>query len=292
MSALLDTIRSRFLYKSLDAAMTASLRPKRRFVALAQSVLDPRTSNYDRVASLVNMVDTVVPGLARRATSLICRPPWPPFSAERVELLAYGSGATVFLLEGESGRQVLKIYRRSLGVGPARRNELLGSYRQRYETIRSWYAASPDIVWPADFMILPGPILGRPAVACLQTYIEGEKKDALRGLSDNELVTALGASNGLRRQILAFAKQTRRIYRSQGRCADFLGENNLMLVRSGDRWRLHLIDYGVFDTDRMRRTPALSERIEGCIGRIESLAQKASASGSNCVGKWCQKLRR
>ena len=123
-----------------------------------------------------------------------------------------------------------------------------------------------------DFMILPGPILGRPAVACLQTYIEGEKRDALRGLSDNELVTALGASNGLRRQILAFAEQTRRTYRSQGRCADFLGENNLMLVRNGDRWSLHSIDYGVFDTDRMRRTPALSERIEGCIARIESLA--------------------
>ncbi len=231
------------------------MRPKRRFAALAQSVLDPRSSNYDRVASLVNTVETVIPGFARRATCLFCRPQWPPFATERVELLAYGSGATVFLLEGESGRQVLKI-------------------------------------WPADFMILPGPILGRPAVACLQTYIEGEKRDALRGLSDNELLTALGASDGLRRQILAFAKQTRRIYRSQGRCADFLGENNLMLVRSGDRWRLHLIDYGVFDTDRMRRTPALSERIEGCIGRIESLAQKASASGSNCVGKWCQKLRR
>ena len=54
--------------------------------------------------------------------------------------------------------------------------ELAGEYRKKYETVASCYAGPHEIVAPASFLILQGPLLGRPAVACLQTDIEGERR--------------------------------------------------------------------------------------------------------------------
>ena len=90
---LLETVRSRLLYRSLDAVVTAPLRPRRSVAQYVGSILASRASNYGRVGSFVNLVDAVLPGTARRAGKLICRPIELPFPAEKVELLAYGSGA-------------------------------------------------------------------------------------------------------------------------------------------------------------------------------------------------------
>ena len=67
------------------------------------------------------------------------------------------------------------------------------------------------------------------------------------------------------------------IYRRQRRCADFLGHNNLMLVRDGGGPRLCLIDFAVHDLERVKaRTPALAQRIDRYICRIEKLADRVS----------------
>ncbi len=273
-STLGETARRRLLYKPLDAVVTASLRPRRGFAASLRSMLTPRSSNYDRMGSLINLLDAMVPGTARRATELVCRRMDPPFDAERIELLAYGSGTTVFLAEGSSGSRVLKIYRKSLGASARRLPGLVEEFRQRYDVIRSWYDGLPGLVWPGEFIVLRGPILGRPAVACVQDYIDDETTDFFRGFSNGELAAVLGGSRVLRRQFLLFAERTLDIYRSQRCCPDFLGENNLSIVGSGGDRRLCLIDYGMFDlaaTDG--RTPETLDRIEGGLERIRTLAQ-------------------
>ncbi|MHC4415222.1 MAG: hypothetical protein ACYS0G_08060 [Planctomycetota bacterium] len=276
---MLETVRSRLLYRSLDAVVTASLRPRRELAAHLRSVLSPRSSNYDRVGSLVNALDVIAPGIARRASNLIRRPIQLPFCAQSIEPLAYGSGATVFLVEGGPRRRVLKIYRQSLGAGGQRLGALVTMYRGKYETIRSWYEGLPNLVWPAEFLVVPGPILGRPAVACVQDYIGEDARDFFRGFSDGELAAVLGASDELRRQFLLFAGRTLDVYRSRRLCADFLGEKNLAIVDNGGGCRLRLIDYGVFDLDAAdRRTPIIQGRIRECIDRIRALAQHLAAA--------------
>ncbi len=269
-----DSLKSRFLYRSLDAVVTAPLRPPRRFTAHLRSVLNVRSSNYDRVGSLVNMVDAIIPGTARRAGSIICRPVKLPFPADRIEPLAFGSGATVFLIQDGDRRRVLKIYRKSLGAGPQRLASLIEMYRAKYETIRSWYDGVTELVWPAEFMTLPGPVLGRPAIACVQDYIDGEMTDFFEGFSNGDLATVLRSSETLRRQFLHFAERTLDVARSQRRCPDFLGLNNLTIVGDGHGRRLRLIDYGSVGLEGCGdRTPEVRERITGCLERIRSLAE-------------------
>jgi hypothetical protein len=274
---LVETFRSRFLYRSLDAVVTAPLRPRRPLTAHLRSVLSPRSANYDRVGSLASLVDAFAPGIARWAGARICRRLQPPFRADRVEPLAYGSGATAFIAEGGSRRAVLKIYRRSLGVSAERLQTLLAEYQDKYDTIRAWYEGDPDLVWPAEFMVLPGPILGRPAVACVQEYIDDNTRDLFRDFADGELATVLAGSEAMRRQFLFFAERTLHIYRSHHRCPDLLGEKNLSVVGRGAECRLRLIDYGVFDLADDRR-PAVCDRVGVYLDRIGSLAQQLGAA--------------
>ncbi len=269
-----DSLKSRFLYRSLDAVVTAPLRPPRRFTAHLRSVVSVRSSNYDRVGSLVNIVDAIAPGAARRAGSIICRPVQLPFPADRIEPLAFGSGATVFLVHDGGRRKVLKIYRRSLGARPQRLASLIAMYRGKYETIRSWYDGVTELVWPAEFMTLPGPVLGGPAIACVQDYIDGEMTDFFEGFSNGDLATLLRGSDTLRRQFLHFAERTLDVARTLHRCPDFLGANNLAIVGDGRRRRLHLIDYGSIGLEACGdRTPEARKRITGCLDRISSLAE-------------------
>ncbi|MHC4082300.1 MAG: hypothetical protein ACYS15_04455 [Planctomycetota bacterium] len=274
---LVETVRSRLLYRSLDAVVTAPLRPRRTLGAHLRSVLSPRSTNYDRVGSLAGIVDAIAPGTARRAGALICRRTELPFRTDRVELLAYGSGATVFVAEAGSRRRVLKIYRRSLGVSAERLQALLAEYQDKYDTIRAWYEGDAGLVWPAEFMVLPGPILGRPAVACVQEHIGDEARDFFRGFTDEELAAALNGSDELRRQFLFFAERTLHVCRSHRRCPDLLGEKNLSIVGRGGGRRLRLIDYGVFDLGDGRRA-AVRERVGAYLDRIGSLAQHLGAA--------------
>src|SRR5690606_5728262 len=96
-----------------------------------------------------------------------------PFPILHLKLMNYGSGSTVFLLSGKNGYNVLKVYRRSLGKHLHTLQELAEAFRQKYQMIASWYADQPNLVLPANFLILHGPIFDSPAVACLQPYISG-----------------------------------------------------------------------------------------------------------------------
>ncbi len=273
-----EALRSRLLYRSLDAAMTASLRPRRGALRHLKSLLDPRVSNYDRVASLVGLCDAIVPGTAERATRTICRPVKLPLDFERMDLMAYGSGSTVFGLEGPGGRRVLKFYRRSLGRGRASLEELAGWYRGKYETMRAWYAEAPDLVWPSEFLIVPGPIRGRPAVACLQDRLEGPLRDFFQDFTDDELVELFRGDDGLRSRFLVLARRTVEIRRRESLCPDFLGRHNLALAGRGPQRRLILTDYGIFDLRDRRQSGRAAARLERCVDRLESLLGRVAGA--------------
>ena len=146
---------SYFIYKSLDAAMTASLRPRRKIGAHLRSIVSPRSSNYDRVASLVNMFDTVAPGFARGTKSALCGELQLPFPVQRAELLAFGSGSTVFRLDTDDGRKVVKFYRRSLGAGPARLLAFDDSAMSREHAAVEFTHATPVVHDPDLMLVLP-----------------------------------------------------------------------------------------------------------------------------------------
>jgi hypothetical protein len=255
---------------ALDAAMTASLRPRRRLPEQLRTLMSPRSTGYDRVAAAVNAVDRLIPGCARRATSVICRPLALPFPADRVELLAFGSGATVFLATGAGRARVVKVYRRSLGVPRRRLPDVLDRYRAQYDETCRLYRDAPGVVWPAEFMIVGGPILERPAVACVQEYLPGPLRDFFTDLTEAEAIAALSASPELRRQFVAFARPTLDLRRAAGRMPDFLGERNLALAGVEPAARLRLIDYRIMPVSDHGAPRVRQER---CLERIAALLE-------------------
>jgi hypothetical protein len=274
---MLDIVRSRFIYKSLDAVLTASLRPRRRFFACLKSILSRQSSNYNRIATVANLMDLVVPGSARHAAHLLYRPRRLPFTASRFELLAYGSGSTVFRFTTDDGQKILKIYRKSLGKKGTSLWQLAGMFKRKYETLHSWYGGPLEIMEPAAFLILHGPVLGHPAVVCLQSYVEGEKKDFLADFSDDDLIQLLRENEDLRRQFIFFARKTLEIHSTWGLSMDLLGEGNLLLVRHGDLLRLRLIDYGIHNTERLKIRKVHAQR-EARILRLQSLLEEITTN--------------
>jgi hypothetical protein len=218
-------------------------------------------------------MDRVIPGSARRATSLICRPMDLPFPAQRVELLSFGSGATVFLATDNAATRVVKVYRRSLGVAPDRLPEVLDRYRAQYDEVCRLYRNAPGVVWPAEFLIIGGPILDRPAVACVQEYIADELRDFFNDLTESEALGAMASSSELRRQFLAFAGPTLELYRSHARCPDFLGHRNLAIAGEGAAARLRLIDYRIMPVSSNGGPRSPHQGQQRCLQRIIALSE-------------------
>lgn len=261
------------LYKAFDAAMTASLRPKQPIPILARRVFRPRLSNYERVSAAINLLDGLLPGVSRRVFSSLYNPLKLPFPVRQIDMLSFGSGSTVFLLDFERGGEcaVLKLYRRSLGKRDQDLYQIAEHFKQKYDQVAGWYRGPYDLVPPSAFLILHGPLLGQSAVGVIQSYIRGEKKDFFRSFSDDELL-ALMEQRGFREQFLFFAQRTLEVFQQSRQCFDFIGRDNLMVVLDGEQARLAVIDFGIFDLNLLEgRSPALCRQIEEYIRRIESL---------------------
>jgi hypothetical protein len=271
-----EIARSRFVFKALDAAMTAPLRPARPVSTYLGSIVNHRSANYDRIASVIHLTEKIAPQLSSRLSRSLFRPEQLPFSVGGVELMSFGSGATVLLLKSENGPKVLKIYRRSLGRGPDGLLELANTFRRKYEHAASWYNGPFHLVPSTDFLILHGPLLRKPAVAALQAYVGGKRKDLLGDFKDNDLIALLRTNQELRDQFVFFTRQTIRLHDDLRICVDFLGRENLVLVNDGGRTRLLLVDYGIFDLNVLRtEAPATLSRVEDHISRLKSLLQRA-----------------
>jgi hypothetical protein len=235
-----------FLSQLFYAILLAPLQPKQSLLNQLRVALFQRASKHKRTVSTVNLIDSVIPGIANRISSWMYKKNRFPWSPVDIELIASGSGAAVFKLNWEKGDTVLRIYRKSLGKSLPGLLEMAEYYKRNYETVLSWYGAARDLVLPMEFLVLQGlPLIG-PIAASLQPYVNGQKQDLFEDFSDGELLKLFAVNDHVREQFLLFAKQTLSQWAEGDICYDFVGRENLMLVKRGGTYRLHIVDVGIF----------------------------------------------
>jgi hypothetical protein len=267
--------------RALDAAITAPLRPKISFVDHVKFLLNRKSGNFDRVPSIVNVIDKIIPGFSIYLSRSLCSSILLPFGNTSIELLNYGSGATVFLLQAGDERKVLKIYRRSLGKRLDGMLAVAAEFNGKYKFLTSCYNRGFDLVTMSDFLIVNGPVLGSPAAAILQPYIYGKKRDIFTEFSDDELISLMRKHDHLRKQFITFVEQTVEVFSKGEVCFDVLGAYNLMLVEHCGDLRLVVVDNGIFDLAAIRkRSPAVFSRLEERIARMKDLLRKITSAAS------------
>lgn len=264
-----------WLYKSLDAVITAPLNPKARKRDLALSVVKRRSSNYNRVASFLNLLDGFVPGIARKTGRSLLNLERFPFAGYSVDLLAYGSGATVYLLQKGADRKVLKVFRRSLGKTPGGALQVAREYQSKYQNIAAWFNGRFQIAVPCLYLLLNGPLLGVSCVGLVQPYVEGKKFDLFEDFTEDEAVQLGKEDIHFREQLLDFSQKLFAVAGSTGMCFDIVGRENLMLVDTGHGIRIKIVDNGIFDLAAVReRSPNLYSRIQDHLERLRAIQMR------------------
>ena len=272
-----EDFRSKFFYKSLDAVLTAPLRPRQKKRDYVRTVLDFGASNYDRVAAGTNLVNAIIPGSVKKISAPLRNTAGFPLPDVEVELMSYGSGSTVFLLKQPGKKWVLKVYRRSLGKKGQSLDQIANHFKTKYQKVCSWYNDGFDLVPPAHFLLINGPIFGSPAAAVLQKFIDGRKHDLFLDFTDEDILHLMEKNSNLLEQFLYFIKKTLSIFESYNKCFDFLGRENLMLVKNNDNYRLLVIDYGIFHIpDLMYTDPQAYNEIQARLVRLHYLQEKLS----------------
>jgi hypothetical protein len=272
-----EHVRSAVLYKSMDAIITAPLRPRQERRDYFQTLFGGASSNYERVAAGMNLVETFFPNFGRRVSAVLSNHNRFPIGDATITLMSFGSGSTVFRLKQPEADWVLKVYRRSLGKSPQGLAQIARHFKSKYETVCSWYNGRFDLVPKATFLIIYGHILGRPAAAVLQAYIQGKKSDLFLDHSNEELLALMRCEPELADRFNFFVDQTLYAYNNHNLCIDFLGRENLMLVQKDGRHQLLVVDNGIFQMDTLRTSrPVVYGQIEA---RLEQLRFLQGAIG-------------
>jgi hypothetical protein len=201
--------------------------------------------------------------------------PWKPGATQ---LIAFGSGAAVFKVVWKSGANALRIYRKSLGKPASGLLETAEYYRKNYETVLAWYGGSWDLVLPMEFLVLQGmPLIG-PVAASLQPYIQVEKRDIFEDFSDTDFLDLMRANPFMRDQFLFFVRQTVCQWDDRKICYDFVGKENLVLVKQDDGYRLKILDVGFFKFELPEfNLPGKIAQIEQKLRRLKHLDQLAKS---------------
>jgi len=259
-----------FVSKIFYTVLLVPLRPKQSAFASLRSALSQKGSYRGRALSMVNFLDSVIPGIASKLSRWMYRNnrfPWAPVESE---LIAFGTGAAVYKLNWKSGDKVLRIYRKSLGKSSLGLFEMAEHYKTNYETVCSWYG---NLVLPMEFLVLQGlPLIG-PIAASLQPHIPGQIQDLFEDFSDDELLKLFKENDFVREQFALFANQTIRQVGERKRCYDFLGRENLMLVKQGEGYRLCIADVGIFEFNIL--SPQKVAQIDQRMNRLASLYKLA-----------------
>jgi hypothetical protein len=196
-----------------------------------------------------------------------------------LQLIAFGTAAAVFKVNWKNEVKVLRVYKRSLGKSATGILEMAEYYRQNYETLLHWYGGPMDLVLPMEFLVLQGLPLVGPVAASLQPYVQVEKQDIFEEFSDSGFVKLMEANPFMRDQFLFFAEQTLCQWEERKICYDFVGKQNLVLVRQGGDYRLKIVDVGFFRFDLPEHNhPMKVAQIEQHIQRLTHLYQLAKAS--------------
>lgn len=259
--------------------MISSLQPKQSALVQLKSALSFKSPSYDRTMSTVNLVDRIIPGIASRLCYWMFRNNHFPWELANIQLIAFGSGAAVFKLDWKSGAKALRIYRKSLGKSVSGLLEMAEYYKKNYETVLAWYGGSLDLVLPMEFLVLQGLPLVGPIAASLQPYIQAEKYDILEDFSDTDFVKLMKANPFLRQQFLFFVEQTMCQWHEGKICYDFVGRENLVLVKQDGSYRLRIVDVGFFKFDLPEHNlPGIIAQIEQKIQQLTRLYQLAKSA--------------
>jgi hypothetical protein len=158
---------------------------------------------------------------------------------------------------------------------------LLGTaeyYKKNYETVLAWYGGSLDLVLPMDFLVLQGLPLVGPIAASLQPYVRAEKRDIFEDYSDTDFVKLIETNPFLHEQFLFFVEQTLCQWEGGKICYDFVGRENLVLVKQGRSYRLKIVDVGFFKFDLPEfKLPGKVAQIEQKLQRLKHLYQLAKS---------------
>jgi hypothetical protein len=264
-------VAARPLYKALDALLTAPLQPLRSTGEALRLALSRGQATYTRLAAAVQAVSGLWPGGTARLSHSLLRPAGLPLRPEDLALLGYGSGATVFSFTSGGRRWVLKVYRRSLGQRPAKVAAVATELRQKYQTLRAWYAG---LLPPSLMLILHSPLLGTRAAAMLQPFLAGRLQDPFSDLSEQNLRQLLDTDEHLRDQFRFFARRTMQAYFEQGYCFDMLGHQNLVMEEDDNGRHLWIIDNGIFDVAYLeQRSPPVAQRLSERIAYLRALEE-------------------
>jgi hypothetical protein len=262
--------------RGMDAAVTALLRPQQAAIHQLRTIVG-RGPNAARMAAALHLLDRSVPGTASGLSRALLDPSRLPVPANGADLIAFGSGATVFRLECQGFTLALKVYRRTLGMPLAQQREILAEYRRKHRMATRLYNAAGPIVPPAAFLLLHGPLLRRRAGAVLQPFLGGARRDFLGDLSEAEQLEILREDETLRAQFGLFAERTIAAFGEGGECLDLLGRDNLMLVTEGRKRRLAVADFGFFDLaalacdapDKLRRMGEVVDRLAALHAHVQ-----------------------
>jgi hypothetical protein len=274
-------LRSRLWYKGLDAVLTAPLRPGRSLGRELGGAFSPVSSHYDRVGAAVHALDRLFPGAAGGLSArLLGSGEMLPLAFDSIRLLGYGSGATAFLLRRGEERLVLKVYRRSLGRPPRQLARVAAELAAKVRTVAGWYGRPYGLPLPGHHLILRGPLRDAAAVALVQPFVAGEKRDLFQDATDDELLSLAAADPDFGRRLAFFAARTAEIARQEDRCLDFIGRHNVALARQGDGWALRVLDYGALDLKTLpARSPKVAAQVAGRLARLQRLAERLEPAG-------------
>jgi hypothetical protein len=262
--------------KFFYAILLSPSAPKQTFGALLHHATLEKNPVQDRVIWAISLFDRLIPGIAGKLSRQIYINndfPWQPIPAE---LFAYGTGAAVFRAKWKYQDFALRVYKHSIGKSTAGLLEIARYYKKKYEMVLSWYGGTSELVLPMEFLVVQGlPFIG-PVVVSLQPYVEGKKYDPFEDFSDAELLKLLEENDFLREQFLFFVEQTLRQWNEKKECYDFLGRENILLVKNGGEYRLRIVDVGGFRLDVPSSIqPEKMTRIEQRTERLVALYQSA-----------------
>ncbi len=260
-------VRLRFVYRPLDAVLTAAERPRSGLRGALRALAPGRRPHYERLRGLVQLATLPLPALERALRRALLDTTRLPLRVEGLELAGHGSAATVFRLDapGVTPPHVLKLYRWTLGLPGPLLAQMARRHRARYEQLCAWFGAH---VQRTHFLVLHGPLRGLAAAACLQERAEGATD--LLALSDGEILRLVRARPGLSAEFAGFARRVLGV-RAQGFFPDLIGPGNLLLLADGAEPRLRLIDYGLFDL-RTGTAHLPLDALDAATRRFEALA--------------------
>lgn len=267
-----EELATRYWYRSLDAVITAPLDPIGAPGRDLHRLLRWRGSHYERVRAAVHLGRNWFVRLLGRIERVLTRFGRLPLRDGRPRLLAYGSGATVFLAESGGTKYVLKVYRRSLGRSAERLRRIAREYERAHRLMDHWFNGPVRLVPQVTHFVCQGPLLGIPAVAALQAFVGGEKRDLLTDFSAGAIRDLVRRDADLAAQVRFLVERSVRLYETHRMAIDMLGRENVLVAQNDGRWRLWLIDNTMFDLGPGTKRPAaLCRRAEERLASLRRL---------------------